>query len=203
MSEAAAPVVRCDWAESPKNAEARAIYIRYHDEEWGRAVTNGGHLYERFCLEAFQAGLSWITVLRKREAFRAAFLGFDPPAVAAFGEADVERLMSDAAIIRSRPKILAAIEAAKLVSGIGEEEFARLLWSFAPGSRPRPARPDDVPTRTPESTAMAKELRRRGFSFCGPTTCYAMMQATGMVDDHLISCWAPPRGRIGAHLSTS
>ncbi|MGL6234017.1 MAG: DNA-3-methyladenine glycosylase I [Segniliparus sp.] len=184
-----APGKRCAWAESPKDLAVRELYVRYHDEEWGKAVRSGNGLYERFCLEAFQAGLSWITVLRKREAFRAAFAGFDPSAVAAFDDQDVERLMADAGIIRSRPKILAAIKAANLVQDIGEDEFASLLWSFAPGPRPRPVRLEDVPAQTPESTAMAKELRRRGFSFCGPTTCYAMMQATGMVDDHLVSCW--------------
>ena len=189
MSEAAAPVVRCAWAESPKDPVVRELYTRYHDEEWGKPITNGNALYERFCLEAFQAGLSWITILRKREAFRAAFAGFDPSSVAAFGEPDVERLMADAGIVRSRPKILAAIKAARLVLGIGEDEFAKLLWSFAPEPRPRPRLLEDVPAQTPESTAMAIDLRKRGFSFCGPTTCYAMMQATGMVDDHLVSCW--------------
>jgi DNA-3-methyladenine glycosylase I len=194
---------RCPWAESPKDPAARELYIRYHDEEWGQEVKDGAALYERFCLEAFQAGLSWITILRKREAFRAAFRGFDPTVVASFGEPDVARLMGDASIVRSRPKILAAIKAAALVLDIGKDGFAELLWSFAPEPRPRPVLLGDVPTQTPESSALAKELRRRGFSFCGPTTCYAMMQAVGMVDDHLVSCRAAPRGRIVAHLSTS
>jgi DNA-3-methyladenine glycosylase I len=147
-------------------------------------------LFERISLEAFQSGLSWITILRKREAFRAAFAGFDPAAVAAFDDGDVARLLADAGIVRNRAKVDAAINNARALLGL-DVPFADLLWSFAPavGSRPRPRSLADVPARTPESTAMAKELKRRGFVFVGPTTAYALMQATGMVDDHLADCY--------------
>jgi DNA-3-methyladenine glycosylase I len=157
-------------------------------------VRGDDELFERMCLEAFQSGLSWITILRKREAFRAAFAGFKIDKVAAFSEADATRLMADPGIVRNRMKVDAAMHnarvAADLPGGLGE-----LLWGFAPD--PRPARPHsgaDVPATTPGSTAMAKELKRRGFKFVGPTTAYALMQATGMVDDHLAGCWVPPAG---------
>ncbi|HET9143524.1 DNA-3-methyladenine glycosylase I, partial [Actinophytocola sp.] len=158
--------------------------------EWGVPLRGEAALYERLTLEAFQSGLSWITILRKRPAFRAAFAGFDPAAVAAFGPADVSRLMSDAGIVRNRAKIDAAINNARAIAGL-DIPLDELLWSFAPdpAARPRPATPAEVPATTPESKAMAKELKRRGFTFVGPTTCYALMQATGMVDDHLTTCW--------------
>jgi DNA-3-methyladenine glycosylase I len=177
---------RCSWSASAPE------YIAYHDEEWGRPVRDDDGLFERMMLEAFQSGLSWITILRKREGFRAAFAGFSIEKVAEFGEADIERLLADPGIVRNRAKIEAAIAnaraAAELPGGL-----AALLWSFAPP--PRPARVPAgvlIPSQTPESVAMAKELRRRGFRFVGPTTAYAGMQAVGMVDDHVDGCWVPP-----------
>src|SRR5262245_28726308 len=146
-------------------------------------------------LEAFQSGLSWLTILRKREAFRAAFANFAVDKVATFGTADVERLLADAAIVRNRSKILAAIANAQAAASL-PDGLATLLWSFAPAARRRrPATRSDIPTTTPESTAMAKELKRRGFRFVGPTTGYALMQATGMVDDHLAGCYVHLRER--------
>ncbi len=178
--------LRCWWGASTPD------YAAYHDEEWGRPVRDDRGMYERLCLEAFQSGLSWLTILRKREAFRAAFAGFEPARVAAFGDADVERLMADAGIVRNRQKIEAAIANAKVVAAMERdgESLAELLWSFAPGERPAPRTPADVPAVTPESTAMAKELKRRGFRFVGPTTAYAAMQACGLVNDHLEGCVA-------------
>jgi len=176
--------LRCPWGVSTPDYEA------YHDQEWGRPVRDDAGLYERLTLEAFQSGLSWLTILRKRDAFRAAFSGFDPEAVAAFGETDRERLLADAGIVRNRAKIDAAITNARALLGL-DVAFADLLWSFAPAadSRPRPRSLADVPATTPESKAMSKELKRRGFVFVGPTTAYALMQATGMVDDHLADCF--------------
>ena len=174
---------RCPWGLSTPD------YVAYHDEEWGRPVRGDRALYERMTLEAFQSGLSWITILRKREAFRAAFADFDPVVVADFGEDDVARLMADAGIVRNRMKIEAALANAVRVRDL-EGGLTDLLWSFAPDPpRPAPRTLSDVPAVTPESTAMAKELKRRGFRFVGPTTAYALMQATGMVDDHLADCW--------------
>jgi len=176
--------VRCAW--SGMDAE----YRRYHDEEWGTPLHGDRALFEKLSLEGFQAGLSWITILRKRPRFREAFAGFDPLAVAAFGQDDVDRLMTDAGIIRNRAKIEATIGNARIVAEMAEGELDALMWSFAPASpRPRPARFADVPAATPESTAMSAELRRRGFRFVGPTTLYALMQSAGMVDDHLEGCW--------------
>jgi DNA-3-methyladenine glycosylase I len=173
---------RCAWATSAPD------YVSYHDEEWGRPVHDDRALYEKLCLEAFQSGLSWLTILRKREAFRAAFAGFDPERVAAFGDADVARLLADAGIVRNRAKIEAAIVNARAVLAL-DVPLAELLWSFAPdGDRPAPETPADVPALTPESKAMAKELKRRGFAFVGPTTAYALMQACGLVNDHLAGC---------------
>jgi DNA-3-methyladenine glycosylase I len=175
---------RCGWGQSAPE------YIGYHDDEWGVVLHGRAELFERMCLESFQSGLSWLTILRKRPAFRVAFAGFDPDEIAEFDQSDVDRLMADASIVRNRAKIDAAIRNARLVreQGINLDE---LLWSFAPdpAGRERPATMADVPAVTPESTAMARELKRRGFTFLGPTTCYALMQATGMVDDHLIGCW--------------
>lgn len=171
---------RCPWGADPR-------MIDYHDREWGRPVTDDGALFERVCLEAFQSGLSWWVILNKREAFRAAFEGFDPARVAAFTEADVERLLGDAGIVRNRAKIEAAVSNARVVLDL-PEPLGDLLRSFAPDPRPAPRSLAEVPASTPESTAMARELKRRGFRFVGPTTAYALMQATGMVDDHLAGC---------------
>ncbi|MFI6101252.1 DNA-3-methyladenine glycosylase I [Lentzea sp. NPDC051213] len=173
---------RCPWGNSTPD------YIDYHDTEWGVELHGTDALYERMSLEAFQSGLSWITILRKRPAFRVAFVDFDPKLVAEFGPADVERLMTDAGIVRNRLKIEAAIHNARKIA---EEDLDldALLWSFAPADHVRPATIADVPAITDESKAMAKELKRRGFKFLGPTTCYALMQATGMVDDHIATCF--------------
>jgi len=175
--------MRCWWAGSAPE------YVEYHDLEWGTALHGDDELFERLCLEAFQSGLSWLTILRKRPAFRMAFAGFVINAIAAFDDDDVQRLLSDSAIVRNRAKIDAVIHnaqvAADLTPGLDE-----LLWSFRPtGPRPRPRSLAELPAITPESTAMAKELKRRGFKFVGPTTAYALMQATGMVDDHVAGCW--------------
>ena len=177
---------RCYWATSAPE------YIAYHDDEWGRPVRTDQGLYERMTLEAFQSGLAWITILRKRESFRAAFAGFEIEAVAAFGEDDVARLMADAGIVRNRLKIEAAIANAKVVAAMERdgESLAELLWSFSPGERPAPRSSAEVPAVTPESKAMAKELKKRGFKFVGPTTAYALMQACGLVNDHIDGCLA-------------
>jgi DNA-3-methyladenine glycosylase I len=176
--------LRCSWGVSAPD------YLAYHDEEWGRPVTDDRGIYERLTLEAFQSGLSWLTILRKRDAFRAAFAGFDPEAVAAFGERDRERLLSDAGIVRNRAKIEAAIANARAVSDLasGGGSLAELAWSFRPDHDAVPRGLDAVPATTPESTALAKELKRRGFRFVGPTTVYALMQAVGIVNDHLEGC---------------
>jgi DNA-3-methyladenine glycosylase I len=176
---------RCSWGGSTPD------YLPYHDNEWGRPVRGDDALFERMCLEAFQSGLSWITILRKRESFRAAFAGFLITKVAAFSDADATRLMGDPGIVRNRMKIDAALANARVAADL-PGGLSELLWSFAPD--PRPARPRsgaDVPATTAESKAMAKELKKRGFKFVGPTTAYALMQATGMVDDHLEGCWVP------------
>lgn len=176
-------VVRCAWGASAPD------YVAYHDSEWGVPLHGDDALFERLCLEAFQSGLSWLTILRKRPAFRRAFAGFHIAAVAGFTDADRERLLADAAIVRNRAKIDAAIRNARCALTV-PEGLDRLLWSFAPaGRRPRPASMADVPATTPESVAMSKELKRRGFAFVGPTTAYALMQATGMVDDHVRDCF--------------
>ena len=178
--------LRCWWGASTPD------YAAYHDEEWGKPVRDDRGMYERLCLEAFQSGLSWLTILRKREGFRAAFADFEPERVAAFGDDDVARLMADAGIVRNRLKIDAAIANAQVVAAMERdgESLAELLWSFAPPERPPPRTSADVPAVTPESTAMAKELKRRGFRFVGPTTAYALMQACGLVNDHLDGCLA-------------
>jgi DNA-3-methyladenine glycosylase I len=166
------------------------LYERYHDEEWGRPVVDEHGLYERMSLEGFQSGLSWLTILRKREAFRAAFAGFDPERVAAFGEDDVARLLVDAGIVRNRQKIEATIANAQAILGLraSDTPFAELVLSYRPLERPAPSSFADVPSTTPESTALAKALRAAGFRFVGPTTAYAMQQAVGHVDDHLAGC---------------
>jgi DNA-3-methyladenine glycosylase I len=183
VADPVSTVERCGWATSAPE------YVAYHDEEWGRPLTGDDALFERVCLEAFQSGLSWITILRKRPAFRAAFAGFAIDAVAAFTDDDVERLMADAAIVRNRAKITAAVRNARAAQQL-PEGLSELLWSFAPAVRPpRPRTLADVPATSPESVAMARELKRRGFAFVGPTTAYALMQATGMVDDHVAGCF--------------
>jgi DNA-3-methyladenine glycosylase I len=175
-------LVRCSWAGSAPE------YIAYHDDEWGRPLHGDTPLFERLSLEAFQSGLSWLVILRKRPGFRSAFAGFDPAAVAAFGADDVARLLADAGIVRNRAKIEAAIHNAGRVLAL-DRSLDELLWSFAPSAHVRPATLADVPGISPESTAMARELKRRGFRFVGPTTCYALMQAAGLVDDHVVDCW--------------
>ena len=177
---------RCFWGGSSPD------YTAYHDTEWGQPIRGDDAIFERMTLEAFQSGLSWITILRKRPAFRAAFDDFAIDKVAAFSEADATRLMADAGIVRNRMKVDAALHNARVAADL-ETGLAALLWSYAPvPRRPRPATRADVPAITPESTAMAKDLKKRGFKFVGPTTAYALMQATGMVDDHLAGCWVPP-----------
>jgi DNA-3-methyladenine glycosylase I len=168
--------------------------VSYHDTEWGQPVRTDDGLYERMTLEAFQSGLSWLTILRKRPAFRTAFGNFKIKKVAGFGDADVARLMADVGIVRNRAKIDAAIANARAALEL-PDGLAALLWSFEPEPRPRPKTFADVPPSTPESTAMAKALRKLGFRFVGPTTAYALMQATGMVDDHLADCFVVPVGR--------
>jgi DNA-3-methyladenine glycosylase I len=168
------------------------LYERYHDEEWGRPVTDERGLFERMSLEAFQSGLAWITILRKREAFRAAFAGFEPEAVARFGDDDVARLLGDAGIVRNRAKIEATIANARATVDLhdGGATLHGLIWErHRPPPRDGPPQTwADVPSQTPETVALAKELKRRGFRFVGPTTLYALMQACGVVDDHLARC---------------
>lgn len=176
-------LARCPWAST-------AEYRLYHDQEWGRPLHGDDEMFERLCLEAFQSGLSWLTILRKRPAFRSAFADFHLPTVAGFTDDDINRLLADASIIRNRGKIQACIANARVALDLPDGLDA-LLWSFAP-TRPRSAhRPTttaQIPAITADSTAMATELRARGFRFIGPTTAYALMQATGMVDDHLVGC---------------
>lgn len=174
---------RCAWVGTD------AEYVRYHDQEWGTPLHGDRSLFEKMSLEGFQAGLSWITILRKRPRFREVFAGFDPARVAAFGSDDVELLMADSGIIRNRAKILATIANAALVRDMANGDLDALLWSFAPAASARPRDLRDVPAVTAESTAMSKALRKRGFRFVGPTTMYALMQSTGMVDDHVDGCW--------------
>lgn len=165
-----------------------ALMRGYHDQEWGRPLRGCVAMFERMTLEAFQSGLSWLVILRKRENFRRAFARFDIETVAGFTEVDVARLMADAGIVRNRAKIEAAVANARAAAAL-DVDLSELLWSYAPPSRPRPATAAEVPPQTPESRALARELKRRGFRFVGPTTAYALMQATGMVDDHLRDCW--------------
>jgi DNA-3-methyladenine glycosylase I len=165
-------------------------YLAYHDDEWGRPVTTVQGIYERMTLEAFQSGLSWITVLRKRENFRRAFAGFQPELVSAFTEDDVARLLSDPGIIRNRAKITAAVGNARLVVDLGPR-FAELVLKYRLVRRSRPG-PGESRATSPESVGLARELKALGFRFFGPTTAYAMMQAIGLVDDHVAGCFAPP-----------
>jgi DNA-3-methyladenine glycosylase I len=182
---------RCGWIDQSRLAPADfVLYRNYHDTEWGQPLRDSAALFERISLEAFQSGLSWLVILRKRENFRRAFHKFEAERVARYTQRDIDRLMADTGIVRNRAKIEATIANARAVADL-DVDLGELLWSFAPPSRPRPADLSAVPTVTPESTAMAKELKRRGFRFVGPTTAYALMQATGMVDDHTADCWVP------------
>ncbi len=177
---------RCSWVGTDPD------YVAYHDDEWGTPVHDERHLFELLCLEGFQAGLSWITILRKRPAFRAGFAGFDVDTVAAFGERDVERLLADAGIVRHRGKIEATIANARAVQQLHDEgtTLDALVWSYAPPPRHAPLRRgDQVPSKTDDSTALSKALLKRGFKFVGPTTVYAFMQSGGLVDDHVAGCF--------------
>jgi DNA-3-methyladenine glycosylase I len=175
-------LLRCPWALSTPQ------YVSYHDEEWGQPVRDDQGLFERLCLEAFQSGLSWLTILRKRENFRAAFAGFDIAAVAGFGPDDEARLLADAGIVRNRAKVQAAIANAKAAQGL-PGGLARLVWRYADTQRPAPATLTDIPAQTAASRALSAELRRHGFRFTGPVTAYATMQACGLVNDHLKDCF--------------
>jgi DNA-3-methyladenine glycosylase I len=171
------------------------LYAAYHDDEWGVPVTDERGLFERVSLEAFQSGLSWLTILRKREAFRAAFADFDPDAVARFGARDVKRLLGDAAIVRNRAKIDATIANACATVELRDAgtPLHELVWSHRPPSRPAPTSFADVPAHVPEAAALAKALKRAGFRFVGPTTVYAAMEACGLVNDHLATCFVRER----------
>jgi DNA-3-methyladenine glycosylase I len=185
--------LRCPWGISPPE------YVAYHDQEWGRPLRGDQAIYERLSLEAFQSGLSWLTILRKRENFRAAFAGFDLATVAKFGDDDVQRLLADAGIIRNRAKINAAIANARAAldlsdgpSGGQSGGLSDLVWKYAEEPRPAPVTTADIPAQTPASKALSKELRQHGFTFTGPVTAYATMQACGIVNDHLAACIARP-----------
>ena len=181
---------RCGWPG------ADPLYLAYHDEEWGVPIRDERHLFELLCLEGAQAGLAWITILRKRDGYRRAFAGFDPDAVSRFDESDVERLMGDTGIVRNRAKILATIANARAVLALREEErgLPEHLWSFVGGAPivRQLGTWQEAPASTPESVAMSKDLRKRGFGFVGPTICYAFMQSAGLVNDHEVGCfrWA-------------
>lgn len=177
-------VLRCGWPG------VHADYLAYHDTEWGVPVSGDDRLFEKLCLEGFQSGLSWLTILRKRENFRAAFHAFEIDRVARFGDKDVERLLGDAGIVRHRGKIEAAIGNAKQARQVQRDfgSFAAFMWSFEPRGRRPALTAETLPSVTAESVAMAKALKKRGFRFCGPTTMYALMQAMGMVNDHLPGC---------------
>ncbi|PLX36139.1 MAG: DNA-3-methyladenine glycosylase I [Hyphomicrobiales bacterium] len=180
---------RCWW---PGNDP---LYQAYHDDEWGRPVRDDNRLFEKICLEGFQSGLSWLTILRKRENFRSAFAGFDPQKVAVFGDADIERLLGDAGIVRHRGKIVSTINNARRALELRDEfgSLAAYFWRFEPTADDRPQTLDYGSLvalgKTPASTALSKDLKKRGWSFVGPTTCYAFMQAMGMVNDHLEGCF--------------
>ncbi|TQK52081.1 DNA-3-methyladenine glycosylase I [Streptomyces sp. SLBN-118] len=184
--------LRCPWGLSADE------YVTYHDEEWGRPVHGDDALFERLCLEAFQSGLSWITILRRRDSFRTAFDDFKIASVAEFTDADKERLLADPGIIRNRAKVEATLANARVLADWPAGELDTLIWSYAPNTakRPAPLTIADVPAVTDESTAMAKALKKRGLRFIGPTTAYALMQACGLVDDHLSDCVA--RGAASA-----
>ena len=179
-------VRRCFWGASTPD------YAAYHDDEWGRPVTDDVRLYEKISLEGFQSGLSWLTILRKREGFRAAFAGFDPARVARFGARDIARLLADPGIVRHRGKIEATIANARATLAVQDARgsLAALLWSYEPRRRAAPRAIGDIPSSSPESVALSKELKSYGFRFVGPTTAYAAMQAMGVVNDHLVGCAA-------------
>jgi DNA-3-methyladenine glycosylase I len=181
--------LRCGWAAGDE------LYRTYHDVEWGRALHDERALFELLCLEGFQAGLAWITILRKRPAFRAAFADFEPEILAAWTDADVARLLTDTGIVRHRGKITATLANARALVAMHAvgESLDRLCWSFAPASHPRPASLTEVPASTAEATALSRALRDRGFRFVGPITVYAFMQSAGIVDDHLAACWRSGR----------
>lgn len=181
-------ITRCWWCGDDP------LYVTYHDREWGRQVTDDTRLFEKLCLEGFQSGLSWLTILRKRENFRAAFDGFDAGLIASYGEADVERLLGDAGIVRHRGKIESTINNARRVLELRSAEGSLLEYvqRFRTDTPTRTAEGPGIPPLTPESTAMSKDLKKRGWSFVGPTTVYAFMQAMGLVNDHLDGCFARP-----------
>ncbi|MBT3357785.1 MAG: DNA-3-methyladenine glycosylase I [Euryarchaeota archaeon] len=189
-------LVRCEWSTKDP------LYISYHDKEWGRPNRDGRRLFEKIILEGAQAGLSWITILKKRENYRRLFDGFDPTIIAAYDEGDIERLMGDAGIIRNRAKINSAINNARVFVehfGTDEDAFSDFLWGFV-GGEPiinQCKTMDEIEAVTEISTQMSKALKKMGFSFIGPTTCYAMMQAAGMVDDHLMNCFCHTSNRNG------
>lgn len=178
---------RCAWCGTDP------LYVHYHDTDWGRPERDSRALYEKLVLDGFQAGLAWITILRKREAFRAAFEGFRPEIVASYGDKDIERLMADPGIVRSRLKIEGAVKSARAYLAMAEkgEDFSDYLWGFVDGkplvNAPRSIA--DVPVSSPVSEKLSKDLKKRGFTFCGPVIVYAFMQAVGMIDDHMESCW--------------
>jgi DNA-3-methyladenine glycosylase I len=182
--------IRCGWAGIDP------LYVAYHDTEWGVPVYDDQELFDRLMLEGFQAGLSWITILRKRENFHRAFDGWDPEKIAAYGDADIARLMADPGIIRNKLKVNGAVKNARAYLAIrdGGESFSDLLWSFVDGTPivNYPHTLEEIPAVTPEATAMSKELKRRGFTFVGPTICYAHMQSAGLVDDHIVGCLSKP-----------
>ena len=179
--------MRCDWGDTDP------LMVAYHDDEWGVPVHDDRRLFEFLTLEGAQAGLSWMTILRKREGYRRAFAGFDPEAVARFGDAEVERLLSDASIVRNRAKVASAIGNARALLAVREERgtFAEHLWSFVDGRPLQPGRRsmDELPAETAEARAISRDLRRRGFAFVGPTIVYALMQACGLVNDHVTGCF--------------
>jgi DNA-3-methyladenine glycosylase I len=179
-------VTRCWWCGTDP------LYVKYHDEDWGHPVRDERELFEKIVLDGAQAGLAWITILRKREGYRRAFEGFVPEVVAAYDEGDVERLLADPGIVRNRQKVNAAITNARALLAMHEngETLVDLVWSHAPKPRKRPLRPsDEIPVTSPEAVALSKALVQRGFKFVGPTIVYAFMQAVGVVDDHLAGCW--------------
>ena len=182
-------VIGDDGLARPVWASVDPLLRDYYDTEWGMPVRDERGMFERLSLEAFQSGLSWATILRKRPAFREAFAGFDPEVVAAYGDADVERLMADAGIVRNRAKVLATITNARATLALRDDpegDLATFVWSFRPADTPRPSTYADVPTTSPESLALSKALKRKGFVFVGPTTMYALMEAVGIVDTHLL-----------------
>lgn len=180
-------VTRCEWCGSDP------LYMDYHDQEWGVPIYDSRALFEKLILDGFQAGLSWITILKRRDTFITAFDQFDPVKIAAYGDADFERLMNDKGIIRNRMKILATIKNAKAYLEMEAEKegaFGQFIWSFTDGKvkKNKLTTMSEMPTQSPQSEAMSKALKKRGFGFCGPTICYAFMQAVGIVNDHLVSC---------------